>query len=69
MKFFSYFVLVLVVVAVIFGSTEAKPSWLKKRLKAAENGVRRVRDRAQENLPVVAGYVGVAAQAGLLPGK
>lgn len=34
-----------------------------------EKGVRRVRDRARENLDVVAGYTGVAAQAGVLPGR
>ncbi|KAF7278230.1 hypothetical protein GWI33_008587 [Rhynchophorus ferrugineus] len=69
MKFLPIFVLILLVVATIFGSAEAKPGWLKKQLKSVEKSVRRVRDRAQENLPLVAGYVGVAAQAGLVPGK
>nr|ABZ80668.1 hypothetical antimicrobial peptide [Sitophilus zeamais] len=69
MKFTAIFLYVLLVVAVIFHSTEARPGWLKKRLKSAEKGVRRVRDRAQENLPVVAGYAGVVAQVGLVPGR
>ncbi|KAF7278228.1 hypothetical protein GWI33_008585 [Rhynchophorus ferrugineus] len=69
MKFLPVFVFVILVVATIFGNVEAKPGWLKKQLKSVEKGVRRVRDRAQENLPLVAGYVGVAAQAGLVPGK
>ncbi|XP_076250602.1 cecropin-C-like [Rhynchophorus ferrugineus] len=69
MKFLPIFVLILLVVATIFGNAEAKPGWLKKQLKSVEKSVRRVRDRAQENLPLVAGYVGVAAQAGLVPGK
>ncbi|XP_076250600.1 uncharacterized protein LOC143190279 [Rhynchophorus ferrugineus] len=69
MKFLPIFVFVLLVVSTIFVSTEAKPGWLKKQLKSVEKGVRRVRDRAQENLPLVVSYVGVAAQAGFVPGK
>ncbi|KAF7278232.1 cecropin-A1-like [Rhynchophorus ferrugineus] len=67
MKLFSVFMLVLLVSAAIFNGAEA--GWLKKQLKSVEKAVRRVRDRAQENLPLVQGYVGVAAQAGLLPGR
>ncbi|KAH1027729.1 hypothetical protein HUJ05_001183 [Dendroctonus ponderosae] len=67
MKFFTIFLLVIVALSAVFGTTEA--GWIKKQLKKAEKGVRRVRDRARENLDVVAGYTGVAAQAGLLPGR
>ncbi|CAG9769240.1 unnamed protein product [Ceutorhynchus assimilis] len=67
MKFSTILLLVLVALCAAFGTAEA--GWIKKQLKKAEKGVRRVRDRARENLDVVAGYTGVAAQAGLLPGK
>ncbi|KAH1027738.1 hypothetical protein HUJ05_001192 [Dendroctonus ponderosae] len=67
MKFFTIFLLVLVALSAIFDATEA--GWIKKHLKKVEKGVRRVRDRARENLDVVAGYTGVAAQAGVLPGR
>lgn len=86
MKFFTVFLLALVVLSAVFGTTEA--GWLKKQLKKVvsvlffpnikrsfkvkflqEKGVSRVRDRARENLDVVAGYTGVAAQAGVLPGR
>ncbi|CAG9769239.1 unnamed protein product [Ceutorhynchus assimilis] len=67
MKIFTIFLITLVALCVAFGTAEA--GWLKKQLKKAEKGVRRVRDRARENLDVVAGYTGVAAQAGLFPGK
>ncbi|KAH1020709.1 hypothetical protein HUJ04_010323 [Dendroctonus ponderosae] len=69
MKFFTIFLLVLVALSAIFDATEA--GWIKKHLKKviSEKGVRRVRDRARENLDVVAGYTGVAAQAVVLPGR
>ncbi|KAF7278224.1 hypothetical protein GWI33_008581 [Rhynchophorus ferrugineus] len=61
-------VFVLLIVSLTFQSVNARPSWLKKRLKSLEKAVRRVRDRARENLPLVSDYVGVAAQAGLIKG-
>ncbi|KAL1506520.1 hypothetical protein ABEB36_005868 [Hypothenemus hampei] len=63
----TVFLLVLLALCAVFSTTEG--SWLKKQLKKAEKGVRRVRDRARENLDVVAGYTGVAAQAGLIGKK
>uniref|UniRef100_A0A336ML04 CSON002659 protein n=1 Tax=Culicoides sonorensis TaxID=179676 RepID=A0A336ML04_CULSO len=57
MNFIKYFTLLLVIVALIIGQSEAAPRW--KGWKKIEKAGKNVFNAAQKALPVVAGYKAV----------